>query len=65
MKDISWNVTFNAISFSCVGDENLIEGRLDFADINVVLLQYDDTHGLKNNTRLTRFFNPTKKKSVR
>ena len=23
------------------------------------------THGLKNNTQLTRFFNPTKKKSVR
>ena len=28
-------------------------------------VKYTKNHSLKNNTRLTRFFNPTKKKRVR
>ena len=34
------------------------------SSLSHVYVHYED-HGLKMNTRLTRFFNPTKKKSVR
>ena len=31
----------------------------------IIVFRFGCDHGLKNNTRLTRFFNPMKKKSVR